>query len=57
VESKEQQQKYSYRNVFQASGAGAKPTQESDKNELLAYINEVLGIEKPTKKEGPKLIV
>jgi len=56
VESKEQQ-KYSYRYVFKASGAGAQPTQESDKNELLAYINEVLGIEKPTKKEGPQLTI
>jgi len=56
VESKEQQ-KYSYRYVFKASGPGAKPTQEADRNELLAYINEVLGIEKASKKEGPQLTV
>ena len=56
MESKEQQ-KYSYRYVFKASGAGSQSTQEADKNELLAYINEVLGIDKATKKEGPQLTV
>jgi hypothetical protein len=56
VESKEQQ-KYSYRYVFKASGAGATSAQEPDKNELLAYINEVLGIDKPSKREGPQLTV
>ena len=57
MESKEQQQKYSYRYVFKASGAGATSTQEPDKNELLAYINEVLGIDKPSKRDGPQLTV
>jgi hypothetical protein len=57
VESKEQQQKYSYRYVLKASGSVAQSTPEADKNELLAYINEVLGIEKPGKKEGPQLTV
>jgi hypothetical protein len=57
VESKEQQQKYSYRYVFKAPGAGPTSTQEADKSELLAYINEVLGIEKPGKKVGPELTV
>ena len=56
VESKEQQ-KYSYRYVFKASTAGTQSTKEADKNELLAYINEVLGIDKPSKKEGPQLTV
>ena len=56
MESKEQQ-KYSYRYVFKASGADAQLTREADKNELLAYINEVLGIDKPSKKEGPQLTV
>ncbi len=56
MESKEQQ-KYSYRYVFKASGPGVKPTQDADKNELLAYINEVLGIDKSSKKDGPELTV
>lgn len=57
MESKEQQQKYSYRYVFKASGANEQSAREVDKNELLAYINEVLGIEKPSKKDGPQLTV
>jgi hypothetical protein len=55
VESKEQQ-KYSYRYVFKAPGA-AQTVTEPDKNELLSYINEVLGIDKPSKRDGPKLTV
>jgi hypothetical protein len=51
VESQEQQ-KYSYRYVFKAAGPGTSSSQkEPDKNELLAYINEVLGIEKTGKKD------
>lgn len=57
MESKEQQQKYSYRYVLKASGSVAQSNPEADKNELLAYINEVLGIEKPGKKEVPQLTV
>ena len=56
MESKEQQ-KYSYRYVFRASTAGSESTKEADKGELLAYINEVLGIERANKKEGPQLTV
>ncbi|HEV2138948.1 MAG TPA: hypothetical protein VGR53_08900 [Nitrososphaerales archaeon] len=56
MESKEQQ-KYNYRYVFKAPTVGAQSTQEADKSELLAYINEVLGIEKSTRKDGPQLTV
>jgi hypothetical protein len=56
MESKEQQ-KYSYRYVFQAAGPSTSSSQkEQDKNELLTYINEVLGIDKP-KKESLQLTV
>jgi hypothetical protein len=55
VESKEQ--KYNYRYEFKASGPSTTSSQkEPDKNELLAYINEVLGIDKP-KKESLQLTV
>ncbi len=56
MESKEQQ-KYSYRYVFKASGADVRSTTEPDKSELLAYINEVLGIDKQSKRESPQLTV
>jgi hypothetical protein len=47
-----EEQKYSYRYTFAAGRPGESSTAEVPKAEVQAYINEVLGIKKPSDQKG-----